>query len=235
MKPKMKVKMLIDLLMSVLMLLLMSYALIGEALHEWLGASMLAAFLCHHGLNAAWHKNLNKGKYSPMRIAMLVVNILILICMVGLAVSGVILSGHVFAALPIRGGMGFARIAHMLCSYWGFVLMAIHLGMHWNILSGVFRRMGAGKPSKVAAQSGKIAELLLAAYGLYAFIKNDLLSYMFLQTKFVFIDYSQPIWDFVMEYIAIAALFVWLTYKAISLLNKQRTKRKAISGDNSAI
>ena len=50
------------------------------------------------------------------------------------------LSNHVFAFLNIRGGMSFARLLHMATSYWGFVLMALHLGLHWGMFLGMARK-----------------------------------------------------------------------------------------------
>lgn len=64
----------------------------------------------------------------------------VLISMLGLMVSGIILSREVFAFLPISGGTAFARQVHILAAFWGFVLMALHLGLHWNMVLGLVRR-----------------------------------------------------------------------------------------------
>ena len=47
----MMVKMGIDLAMTVLLLCQMSYLLIGETAHEWMGTAMFVLFLLHHALN----------------------------------------------------------------------------------------------------------------------------------------------------------------------------------------
>lgn len=47
--------------------------------------------------------------------------------------SGIVLSRHVFAFLPLKGGMALARRMHILGSYWSFLLMSLHLGLHWSI------------------------------------------------------------------------------------------------------
>ena len=41
----------------------------------------------------------------------------------------------------------------------------------------------------------------IALYGLYAFIKNQLLSYLFLTTSFVFFDFERPAVLFFTEYL----------------------------------
>lgn len=149
MKPKAKVKIAVDVLMTLGMLFLMGYQFWGDVAHEWAGAGMFVLFILHHALNGGWYKSLFRGKYSPARIFQLVIDLLVFLDMLGLMVSGVILSNHVFDFLPILGGMGFARTLHMLASFWEFLLMALHLGLHWNVFLGMARKAPAfQKPSR---------------------------------------------------------------------------------------
>ena len=100
------------------------------------------------GFTLGWYKSLFRGKYTPFRVFQIVVDALVLLDMLGLMVSGVILSNHVCAFLPIQGGMSFARTLHMLASFWGFLLMALHLGLHWNVFLGMARNaLAFQKPS----------------------------------------------------------------------------------------
>ena len=149
MKPKAKVKIAVDVLMTLGMLFLMGYQFWGDVAHEWAGAGMFVLFILHHALNGGWYKSLFRGKYTPFRVFQIVVDALVLLDMLGLMVSEVILSNHVFDFLPILGGMGFARTLHMLASFWGFLLMALHLGLHWNVFLGMARKAPAfQKPSR---------------------------------------------------------------------------------------
>lgn len=61
--------------------------------------------------------------------------------MIGLIVSGVMLSVHVFAFLNISGGAMFARQLHIAASHWAFLIFALHLGIHWSVFLGLFRRL----------------------------------------------------------------------------------------------
>ena len=92
MKPKMMLKMGIDLVMTVLLLCQMAYILVGETVHEYLGTAMFVLFILHHLLNRNWYRSLKKGRYGAVRILQTAVNTLVLLCMLGLMVSGVILS-----------------------------------------------------------------------------------------------------------------------------------------------
>ena len=85
-----------DLAMTVLLLLLMGYSLVGETLHEVLGVVMALLFAAHHILNRKWIKGLSRGKYTPFRVLQTALAALIFIGMCGSAVSGVMLSRHVF-------------------------------------------------------------------------------------------------------------------------------------------
>lgn len=121
---KTKVKLVVDLVMTVLLLCQMAYMMIGEAAHEWIGTSMFVLFILHHVLNGKWHRNLIKGRYSGLMLA----------AMIGLMLSGIMMSRYVFSFLSIEGGISFAMTLHMLASYWGFLLKSIHLGLHWSMI-----------------------------------------------------------------------------------------------------
>lgn len=136
MSPKAIFKIMVDVLMTVVLLFLMGYQFWGDVAHEWVGAGMFLLFIIHHILNGNWYKTLIRGKYSPLRCFQVIIDLLVFLTMLGLMISGIMLSNHVFAFLNIRGGMSFARLTHMASSYWGFVLMAMHLGLHWGVFLG---------------------------------------------------------------------------------------------------
>lgn len=145
MKPKMKIKIGIDFLMTVLLLLLMAYQVVGETLHEWFGAAMLVLFIAHNILNIKWYKNLFHGKYKPVRILGTILNLVVLAALLSLGYSGIVMSRHLFAFLPINRGMALARVMHLAGSYWGFVLISLHLGLHWGMIIGMFRKLTGGE------------------------------------------------------------------------------------------
>lgn len=147
MNGKQKVKIAVDILMTLALLFLMPYELIGEAVHEWIGAGMFLLFILHHILNRKWKGNLTKGRYTPHRILQTLLAVLVLICILGSMISGIILSRHVFAFLDIRGLSSPAKGIHMTCAYWGFVLMSFQLGIHWGIMLGMGKKIFQ-KPSR---------------------------------------------------------------------------------------
>lgn len=209
MKLKMIWKIVVDIGMTLILLLLMTYELIGQAVHEWIGIGMFLLFVLHHILNANWSKNLRRGKYTPLRIVQTALVVLVLLSMAGSMVSGVILSRHAFSFLPIRGGRSFARSLHMVSAYWGLVFMSLHLGFHWQMMIGMAGRLWE-KTSLCSKWLGRLAAFAIAVYGLYAFMKRGIGSYMILKNQFVFFDFEEPLLFFLIDYMAVMGLFVFL-------------------------
>ena len=209
MKPKQIVKIATDVLMTVLLLLLMAYSLVGETAHEWLGIGMFALFILHHVLNRSWSRNLIRGRYTPFRILQTALVVLALLSMLGSMVSGIVLSRHALAFLPITGGQSWGRILHMLSAYWGFVFISLHLGLHWSMMMGMVKRLFK-KPSTARKWTARILGGVIAAYGLYAFFKREIGSYMLLKNQFVFFDFDEPLMLFLLDYVAVMGLFVFI-------------------------
>lgn len=214
-------KMALDCAMLVLLPLLMAYSLVSEAAHEWLGAVMCLLFAGHHILNRRWYPTLATGKWTAGRIFQTAVNTALLVCMLALMVSGIILSRHVFSFLPISGGQNFGRIAHMLGAYWGFCLMSLHLGLHWNMVLGMFRRPW-GTPSKAQRLLIRGAAFAVACYGFFAFFKREIPDYLFFRSHFVFFDFDEPLAFFFLDYLAIMAAFTWLGHYLLALVRQRK-------------
>lgn len=221
MTPKKISQIIVDLAMTAMLPVLMAYALVGEAAHEWVGISMFILFIIHHILNYRWHQNILKGRYSGIRILGTVINILIFAIMICLMVSGIIMSKHVFIFLHISGGTSFVRTMHLLASYWGFVLMSVHLGLHWDMLMGIAKKItGIKEPSPMRTVFLRIIAVLIAAYGIYAFWQRKNGSYMLLKTQFVFFDFDEPLSLFFADQLAIMGLFVCVGHYASKLLHR---------------
>lgn len=166
MKPKAILKLAVDILMTLTLFFLMDYHLWGEAAHEWVGAGIFVPLIAHHILNGNWHKTLFKGNYNPLRRVTLVINCLVLVSMLAQMYSGIAMSRYVFNFLPIEGGMELARRLHILGAYWGFILMSLHLGLHWNMILGMCRKTAKRKSmSKRQSILLFLAALGVAGYG----------------------------------------------------------------------
>ena len=230
MKPKAVIKLAVDVFMTLALLFLMGYQFWGEAPHEWVGAGMFLLFVAHHLLNGRWHKTLFKGKYSALRTVTLCVDLLLLLAMLAQMYSGIVMSRYVFAFLPRTGGMSLARRLHILGAYWGFLLMSVHLGLHWNMILGMLRKALKIKsktksPSMIAFAAG----LTISGYGIWVFISRGFPICLFLKSEFVFLDYSEPKIFFYMDYLALMGLCIFIAHYSTKLM-EQLQKRRSHNG-----
>lgn len=217
MKPKLTAKIIIDIFMTLALLFLMGYQLWGDIAHEWVGAGMFLLFIAHHVLNFNWHKNLFKNKYTARRIAVLCIDILVFADMLMMMFSGIVMSRHVFAFLPISGGIMLARRLHIIGSYWGILLMSLHLGMHVKIFNDMIK-----KRVEIPTPAVFVPSLIISAYGVYAFIKRDFPTYMFLRSEFVFLDYNESKILFYLDYISIMVMCIFVGHYFSKLLNNSK-------------
>ena len=221
MKPKAAVKALLDALMLLALLFLMGYQFWGDVAHEWAGVGMFLLFILHHLLNRQWHQNLFRGRFTPSRVLLRTFDLLLFLDMLGLMASGVLLSNHVFAFLDLHGGVGFARLLHMAASHWGFVLMALHLGLHWGMFVGLAgKALRLRQPSRLRRVLLPIVSGGVAAYGLTVFIRRDLPTYLLVRTQFVFLDFGEPVPLFYLDYLAMLGMFVFLAHYGMKLVRK---------------
>lgn len=202
----MKRKILLDALMSILLVLQMLYLVLSDLWHEVGGSLLLMLFVIHHVTNRRWYKALRNGKYNRLRIAMLSVDTISLLSIIVLGISGVMLSQHVFVFLGIANGLESARIAHLLASYWGFFFISLHAGMH---MAGILRKRVL-----------RTVLTIVSVYGLISFIKERLLSYMFLQTLFAISDFDISAAVYVLRYSSIMVLYMTLGALLSLLLRK---------------
>jgi hypothetical protein len=156
-----------------------------------------------------------------------IINCCILFCTIFLMISGIILSNHVFTFLNIQGGLGFARIAHLLASHWYYLFMSLHIGLHVGMIFGNKGTSTSAAPSTGSGttRTAIILRILLALaciYGLYAFIARGVWKYLILQQQFFFFDLERGYVLFFLDYISIIILFAAISHLIASRLKKNR-------------
>ena len=178
-----RIKRIIDILMTIALMCLMAYQVTGEVAHEWLGITMVLLVIVHQVLNRKWYTALFKGNYHAYRIFSTIINVLLLILFTLTAISGMAMSNH---AVPFLYGIisvNTARVMHLAFSYWSFILMGLHIGLHVNVMTSKM-------PKNVKAVLS-IVMLLIAGFGFYLFIKSGIINYITFTTHFAFLDYEK--------------------------------------------
>ena len=213
-----KLRLAIDILMTLFLLMSMSYETIGNIfekifgidayeygalIHEFIGVAFIALVIFHLWLNRRWLLNMFKGRYNAARSVLVFADVVLIVDIILLLVSGLMMS-RILGADPDESfesfGMSFARIAHMLAAYWGYVIMSFHVGLHIKKFPAII--------------------FIPALYGCYAFVKRQLHEYMFLRTEFVFFDFEEPIIYFLLDYIAIMILFASVGYFVMKMCRR---------------
>lgn len=190
----------IDILMMILLLLVMAYPFTGQSIHIVLGIMMVVCFLIHHYLNRRWYLSLFKGKTTPIKNLFIGINSLLLICVLAIALSGLTLAGYI----PLMSYY-LARKIHLVCSYWSYLLMGLHVGLHVRVNRLI---------------KNKIVIYVLLILGVILFIKNQFIVYLFHLTDFLYVSDSMNIVLYIIEYFIIFILFVILMNEIMKELRK---------------
>ena len=220
------IKKIVDVGMTVLLLCLMAYQVTGNTLHEWLGIGMTVVLIIHHILNIKWYCSLFKGKYNAYRIIVTLVNTLLLASIALTAFCGMSMSNK---AVPFMYGMAdmvFARKMHLALSYWSFILMGVHLGLHLPAMTAKI------KPNKKIGIVITVAFTALAGWGLWLFIKNGIPEYLTLKTHFAFLDYDKSAVLVFAENLAEMFLFIFIganSFRIIKSFSKTQNEKKNVS------
>lgn len=159
MNRKIILKRILDVVMIVLLLVLMSFQYTGAEIHEWVGT----------------------GKFPTVRVLQIVINFALVLDTILMMVTGMLMSGYVFQWLPVHAGVSTARSIHLAGAHWGFLLMSMHMGMHFGIVSSVWKKTSKGNKRQAVL---KLLLLIVFGYGIFAFIQQGIGSYLFLQTEF---------------------------------------------------
>ena len=217
-----KIRILIDMLMTIFFIILMGYFITGNKVHEILGTITFVLFIIHNILNIKWYKAILKGNHNFQRIFHIVINLLLLVAMLGMMVSGIMISSNVFSFLNIQTTM-FGRKLHMLSTSWGFILMEIHVGLHLNSMMSKINKKMKNSTFEYVYYFGL---LILEGLGLYSFISTKVWEDMLLVNDFKFYDYNQNGIIFYLKYIGIVVFIELTVYLIFKLINKLKNKEE---------
>lgn len=227
---KKQIKIILDVIMTVALLFLMAFQVTGDEYHEWIGAGMLVLFVVHNCLNFGWYKAVFKGRYSLQRILRTVVNLMVFVAIILTAYSGIVMSRYVFDFLPINGGMATARKLHLAYSYWAFVMMSVHLGMHWSMM--IDKKL---KDKKLLVWLFRAVAAAAAIYGAVLFGQGEIFHNMFMQNEFALLDFETPGALVILQNLAMMSTWVfvghYLTNGVVKLsVSFKKNKKESIYG-----
>lgn len=145
--------------------------------------------------------------------------------MIGMMVSGIMISAKVFGFLNIQTTM-FARRLHMVSTSWGFVLMSIHVGLH---IAGMMNKLNNKMKNNIFEYAYYFVLILMIGIGVYSFISNKVYEDMFLLNDFKFYNYEQNPIIFYLKYfmtLVCIALVIYFIFKLISKIKSRKETKK---------
>ncbi len=209
--------MIIDILMYILFIVLMGHHITENFIHEILGTILFVLFLVHHILNYKYYKTIFKGKYTSKRLFIFIIDLLLLISMIGMIVSAINISSNVFSFLNIPTKI-WGRKLHMLSTSWGFVFMSVHVGLHLNVFINKLNKKMKDNSFEYVYY---LILILLVIYGIYSFIKLNLINDMFLLNAFKYYDFNESPVIFYLHVIA-SSLFIGFTIYFVNQIKRKR-------------
>ncbi len=195
-----RVRPIVDAAMAAVWLFQMLPGRTGNPLHEFGGVMLLGLFLAHHLLNRGWVSRLVRGRARKARV-LLVGDLLLAACMGGVALTGLLMA----QTLPLPHVAGVAHVVrplHACCAYLGFLLVALHMGMHLRAMTAyAHARLEVGRWAPLAL-------VATAALGVWAFVQLDVWTNLSLGMGFP--DGVTPVAMLTLEHLALAAPLVVL-------------------------
>lgn len=204
----------VDALMTIALLLLMSKQITEDIGHEYIGFAMGVLVCVHIYLNRQWFRTLFKGRYTPVRTLSVTINIAVLSAFVLSGIGGMLISETFMAIVP-ESLTELGRSMHVAASYWGIVLMGLHIGMHWAMIAG-----------RVKAMWAKILAVVFCGWGMYEFLYYGVANYLLLRSHFVFLDYDKNPALLLLENAAMLGMWVLVGHQAGQLAAKPKDWKK---------
>ncbi|MGV2447940.1 UNVERIFIED_CONTAM: DUF4405 domain-containing protein [Bacillus sp. ATCC 13368] len=229
MNRNMLIRLVIDLSMTVLMLVAMAYQITGNALHELAGVILCLLFITHNILNRRWYRTIFKGKHNVRRILSIVVNLLFLVSMAVVMISSVTISRDMIPFIPINNDTVLLQI-HVMTSYWGFIFMAVHIGMSWAIIINSVRKMtGITGTNRIRTIAFRVIAVLIVVYGVQASFERGMLNKLTIYNPFAWESYDSSM-KFLLDHLAIMGIYISGTHYILKFVQKQDKTRLDTTG-----
>lgn len=166
------IKIIFDIIISALLVLMFNKNVISLNFHEIGGLILLGCFLIHKLLNWKWIVEVSKKIFSKdlnfkLRFGY-IIDILLLLAMVTILISGIFISKVLFTWISSPGGNW--KVLHYFVSALSLILVGIHIGLHWRFVMGMLKKY-VKLPALVARIASivlVIAILLFGSYNIYS-------------------------------------------------------------------
>lgn len=175
------VKISLDAAMAAVFALLFNTSVIaGLTFHEIAGLSIGLAFIIHMTINRRWIRQVTRNLFGR-QIAMKTrigyfVDALLLLAMLYTIFSGIIISRVLFPYLQI-GNESLFQNTHAAAAYLSLGLVGIHIGLHWQWVMNLFKKMLHIRQNwQAPGYAARIMAVLVFAVGVYCIYTTNYFS-----------------------------------------------------------
>lgn len=173
----------LDFLMAVVFVLFFNKRVLGGlSFHEIAGLAFAAAFFTHILLNWRWVKNVSLklfDKRLPGKTRFgYFLNLLLLVTMSFIIISGVFISKVVFPNLNI-GNERWFQTTHISISFLVLILVAVHVGLHWKWVLNIFHKITkTKKPGRIRRIIARVAIIALLSAGVFEMYSTNFIMHL---------------------------------------------------------
>ena len=113
-----------------------------------------------------------------------------------------------------------ARTLHLAMSWWSFILMGVHIGLHMKAMTA--KLPNKGKTAFKAILTG------ISGVGLWLFLKSGIVDYITFRMHFAFLDYTTAKWLIILQNLAMLMFFVLAGYVLSEVTQKNKDKKYSV-------
>ena len=124
----------LEIAMTALLLFAYNPQLARETTHIYIGMAIIVLFTIHIFINRHWFGTIFKSKYTPRRMVMTAVNMLLVLAAVTLMITGILEARWEASFLRFERVVTLRQL-HTTAAYWFWPLIGVHLGLHWGMFA----------------------------------------------------------------------------------------------------
>ncbi len=222
----------LDLIAVGLLLFGFSYWWLGNVAHELAGTAMFLLLIVHNVFNRRWYGTVAKGRREARDLFNIVMTFLLMLAMLALLVTSVLISNALSGVMSPYGGFTVRQI-HMLAAYWVLVIVSVHLGLRWPMPMGVARKLaGISQSNTIRTLVLRVIAVAIALYGVYSSFELAIGTKLSMQMTLDWWNFEEAVAGFFIHCIAIAGLYMCLTYYTMKWARKSKRSSVAAVSEN---
>ncbi|SDZ70822.1 protein of unknown function [Variovorax sp. YR266] len=222
MNPVLLLKMVLDCVAAGLLLFAFAYFWQGNAAHELAGVGIFLLVVVHNLLHRRWFAALSRKQRERRGKFNIAVAFVLLAGMLVLLITSLTISETLFAGLRLDGDVS-ARQIHAGVAYWLLLVVAVHLGLRWPLLTAVARRLLGIEGTNVARTVVlRLIAAGIALQGVRSALALNLQARLLFQTSLDWWNFEESVAGFFGHCMAVAGLCTFITYWAMQWLHRRR-------------